>query len=126
MLELATILDIELPVDRVIAESAELIAVLQAAAGTVHVVRVEKLRRTFVWGEGVNTVLVDLADIRAPTVTTTVGLENSAHLQDGSWATAVREAGRAVTAARSDLGLPADLETKSYLDVLPRWISEGS
>jgi len=122
MLELATILDVELPVDRVIADCAEFIAVLQAAAATVHVIRVEKLRRTFVWGEGANTVLVDLADIHAPIVTTTVGLEDSAHLQDGSSATAVRGAGRSVTAARSDLGLPADLETKSYLDVLPTWI----
>ncbi len=122
ILELARSLGIELPADHAVADSGELIAMLQTVAASVHVVRVEKSRQAFVWDQGGDAVLVDLTEIVAPVATTSVGLEDTAHLEDCSSASVVRAAGRAVSAARAGLGLPAGLETSSYLDILPSWI----
>ncbi|UCG88970.1 MAG: hypothetical protein JSW71_10720 [Gemmatimonadota bacterium] len=126
ILELAKILGVELPGDRAIGDSRELITMLQNATADACVVRVEKSRRAFIWDHTRDAVLVDLAEIRAPVETTTVGLEDTAHLGDRSSAAEVRAANRSVTAAKADLGLPASLETKSYLDILPIWIGVDS
>ncbi len=121
--QLAHVLEIELAQFDLAANSEELVDRLRSVAGQVRTVVVQKSRRTYVWQQGDERVLVDLAEIHSPVATTSVGLENLSGLSESSSRDAIGAARRSVVVARTSLELPAGLETLSYVEALARWVA---
>lgn len=90
----------------------------------VEVVPFSKLRRLFVWSGNLSDTFVELAELSTPVPLNTVGIEDRHGLCDESTSEQINDALRAVTDARTALGLPGTLRTGSYLSVVADWVRD--
>ena len=120
--ELSRAMKVDLPTQTDIANSKELLHLLQTSTDEVQVVTVRKTRRSYVWSSGDKVVLVDLGKISSPEQTATIGLEDLTGLNESSSREKVIAARDAMSAARDAMSLPGELETASYLEALTRWV----
>jgi hypothetical protein len=119
---LSRALGVDLPIERDLASSSELLYLLQTVTDEVQIVPVAKKRRSYVWVSEDSGVLIDLGDVLSPRQTLTIGLEDLTGLNEFSSREKVIAARDAVSAARDAMSLPGELETSSYLEALTRWV----
>jgi len=122
--ELSRSMKVDLPTHSDISNSDELLHLLQTSADEVHIVTVRKTRRSYVWSSGEMAVLVDVGEISSPEQTATIGIEDLMNLNEFSSRAKVTEARDSVAAARTEIGLPGELETSSYLHMLTSWVGK--
>lgn len=120
--KLASELGLMLPLPSEPVDHDKAVSILKTSQPEVYPVAVSKVRRAYRWAQGSHKVLIELAEISAPEVVTSVQIEDDMGLTEKSPPQQIDEALAAVRAAKAAFRLGDGLVEVSYLNALEVWV----